>query len=107
MGCYSLCGFVFTARGFYDMFGGLRALCDETRLERMPSSLPVYFLSGDEDPVGGAGAGVKTVCGQFERAGMKDVTLRLYPGGRHEMFNETNRGEVICDLIAWLSSHVG
>ena len=31
------------------------------------------------------------------------MTLRLYPGGRHEMFNETNRDEVCADLIGWLN----
>ncbi len=96
-----LCGFVFTARGFYDMFGGLKALSDLSRLKAMPGDLPVYFLSGEKDPVGGT-AGVNTVAGQFRDAGMRDVTVRLYPEGRHEMFNEINRDQVTADLIAWL-----
>lgn len=101
-----LCGFMFTARAYYDMFGGIKALAKEKRLQQTPSDLPVYMISGDKDPVGANGAGVKAVYEQFKKAGMQDVTLRLYPNGRHEMFNETNRGEVYCDLIAWLSSHV-
>ena len=102
-----LCGFVFTARGFYDMFGGLAALGRLGRLEQMPKDLPVYFMSGDQDPVGGNGAGVNTVAEQFRAAGMRDVTVKLYAQGRHEMFNETNRDEVTEELIAWLDGHVG
>ena len=97
-----LCGFLFTARGYYDMFDGLLALSKLERLKKMPASLPVYFLSGAMDPVGGNGAGVKTVAQQFRDAGIKDVTVRLYEGGRHEMFNEINRDEVTADLINWL-----
>ena len=102
-----LCGFTFTARGFYDMFGGLMALTHLNRLQGMPKQLPVYFLSGGMDPVGSQGKGVQTVVGQFRDAGMQDVTLRLYEGGRHEMFNEINRDEVTADLIAWLDQKIG
>ena len=101
-----LCGFVFTARGFYDMFGGLKELSKLERLKAMPKELPVYFLSGAMDPVGAAGVGLKTVAEQFKNAGMKDVTVKLYEGGRHEMFNEINRDEVTADLIAWLDKKV-
>lgn len=101
-----LCGFTFTARAYYDMFGGLKALSDLKRLAGMPKDLPVYFVSGSMDPVGGSGTGVNTVAGQFRNAGMKDVTVRLYEGGRHEMFNEINRDQVTADLIAWLDSRL-
>ena len=43
---------------------------------------------------------------QFRDAGMKNVTVKLYEGGRHEMFNEINRDEVTADLIGWLDEKV-
>ena len=52
------------------------------------------------------GKGVQKVAGWFREAGMKDVTVKLYPGGRHEMLNETNREEVFRDTLAWLESHI-
>ncbi|MBQ9196301.1 MAG: lysophospholipase [Clostridia bacterium] len=97
-----LCGFLFTARGYYDMFDGLQGISRLSRLSAMPKSLPIYFLSGSMDPVGQQSAGVKTVAQQFRDAGMQDVTVKLYADGRHEMFNEINRGEVTADLIGWL-----
>ena len=43
----------------------------------------------------------------FLKAGMKDVTMKLYHGGRHEMLNETNRTEVYEDVLSWLNSKTG
>ena len=101
-----LCGFLFTARGYYDMFDGLLALSKESRLSALPKDLPVYFLSGVMDPVGQQSAGVKTVVRQFREAGVTDVTLKLYEGGRHEMFNEINRDQVTADLLEWLNEKI-
>lgn len=101
-----LCGFTFTGKAFADFFTGLQALTYENDLKVMPKDLPVYFMSGDQDPVGQMGAGVRQVAEQFRRLGMKDVTVKLYPGARHELFNETNREEVTADLIAWIKQHV-
>ena len=42
---------------------------------------------------------------RYRDAGLTDVTVRLYEGARHEIFNETNRGEVTDDVIAWLDAH--
>ena len=75
-------------------------------LKKMPKELPVYFFGGDSDPVGSLGSGIPKVADQFRAAGLRDVTVKLYPGGRHEMFNEINRTEVYQDLIAWLDQHV-
>ncbi len=100
-----LCGFCFTASAFADFFGGLEALTYEKDISVMPKDLPVYFMSGGRDPVGQMGEGVKKVAEQFRRLGMRDVTVKLYPDARHELFNEINRDEVTADLIAWLNLH--
>lgn len=97
-----LCGFVFTGRGFYDLFTGISRLTNKKGLDQMDKQLPVYFFSGDCDPVGGNGKGVQKVYEDFLSHGMKKVTLKLYPKGRHEMLNEVNRDEVTADLGAWL-----
>lgn len=99
-----LCAFRPTVSMFRDMMTGLRFIARRDNLARMDRTTPVYFLSGDRDPVGSMGAGVKKVAGMFRAAGCGDVTLKLYPGGRHEMFNEINRQEVMDDLLAWLQS---
>ena len=100
-----LCGFLFTAGGFRDLFTGLLALSDVDRLQQLPESLAVYLLSGESDPVGMLGAGVRTIAQQYEQAGLKDVEVKLYEGARHELFNEINRDQVMEGLGDWLNRH--
>ena len=92
------CGFLFTGAGYRDMFSGLNRL---TNIGNMPARLPVLFLSGEADPVG-SGDGVRRVAEEFRAAGMQHVDVKLYPEGRHEMFNEINREEVWQDVIHWV-----
>ena len=100
------CGFLFTASGYRDMFRGLDRLRHMDTLKKMPRDLPVFFFGGDHDPVGCMGKGIPKVAEQFRQAGLRDVTVKLYPEGRHEMFNELNREEVYQDVIAWLNKHL-
>lgn len=101
-----LCGFLPTVAMFRDMMGGLQFIADKGNLSKMNKDTPVYFLSGDHDPVGSMGKGVRKVEELFRSAGCRDVTVKLYPGGRHEMFNEINRQEVFDDLLAWMESRL-
>lgn len=100
-----LCGFPFTAKAYADMFDGLKRLYPD-KLSALPAELPIYMFSGDSDPVGAMGKGVQRVHDELRTAGAENLTLRLYPGGRHEMFNEINRDEVIGDLVAWLDGQL-
>jgi alpha-beta hydrolase superfamily lysophospholipase len=56
--------------------------------------------------VGQNGKGVERVAGFFRQAGTKDLTVHLYPEGRHEILNELNRQEVYDDLLNWLEEHL-
>ena len=102
-----LCGFVPSAGLFRDMMGGIFFVTRSKNINRMSKDLPVYFLSGDCDPVGDYGKGVIRAYKSFLRAGMTDVTMKLYHGGRHEMLNEINSDEVFHDILAWLDAKVG
>ena len=100
-----LCGFVFTANGFWTLFELLDRLNDRKYLEQMPKDLPVLFLSGEEDPVGDYGAAVRRVAEDFRGLGMYRTQIKLYPGMRHELVNETGREEVLRDILAWAVSY--
>lgn len=99
------CGFLFTASGYRELFRGLDRLRNMDTLKKMPKELP-SISSAATATVGSLGSGIPKVADQFRAAGLRDVTVKLYPGGRHEMFNEINRTEVYQDLIAWLDQHV-
>lgn len=98
-----LCGFPFTPWGYYEMMKALGTICSEKWAQKVPQR-PVFLLSGDCDPVGQMGKGVKKVCENLKKTGHTNVAMKLYPGGRHEMHNETNRNEVLNDLLLYLES---
>lgn len=75
-------------------------------LAKVKAGLPTYVLVGDEDPINQKLAGLTPLVDAYRAAGLK-VDLKVYPGGRHEMLNETNRAEVVRDLLAWLDKTVG
>jgi len=100
------CGNVFTAGFYADVLGGLARVNTDGEVSRVPKDLPILLVSGDMDPVGEQGKGVRRVSEQYERVGVRDVTLKLYPGARHELLNETNRDEVMGDIVAWLAERI-
>ena len=102
-----LCTFTPTTSLFRDMMYGLSIIGRRRNLEKMNKDLPIYFMSGDKDPVGGNGVQVAKVYSMFIRAGMRDVFYKFYKDGRHEMLNETNRDEVYNDILNWLFKKLG
>lgn len=94
-----LCGFVCKCSLYRDMMKGLKYLTNQKNINSMNKDAPIYFMSGAEDPVGDWSAGVEKAYKAFCKAGLKDVMMRLYPGGRHEMLNETNYEAVQQDIL--------
>lgn len=100
------CTFQFTVSAFHELMATLRTVSRPEWAGKIRRDLPIYIFSGDADPVGDYGKGVRTVYGRLKEAGVADLTLKLYPGGRHEMLNETNRAEVYEDVLAWCEAHL-
>lgn len=100
------CGFICTVSVYRDMMGGIKYITNSKNISKMDKSKPVYFMSGDADPVGEYGKGVERAYKAFCKAGMRDLMIRLYPGGRHEMLNETNKADVYSDILNWINSKI-
>ena len=96
------CGFGLDGDAGKAMFVGARQLAEPARMAGIRDDLPVYIGVGDQDPVNGNLALVHPLIARLRDAGLGDVTLHTYAGARHEVFNETNRAEVVADLIDWL-----
>jgi alpha-beta hydrolase superfamily lysophospholipase len=96
------CGFGLDVPAVKAMFAAAHPLADPDRLAGVRSDLPVYIAVGDADPVNGQLALVHALVERYRAAGVTDVTLHAYAGARHEVLNETNREEVVADLLAWL-----
>ena len=100
------CGFVCTASFFRDLVTGGRAVNTDSHAAAVPAQLPMLLASGDRDPVGAMGRGVQRSATLYRRAGVREVCVILYPGGRHELLNETNRDQVTGDILTWIDGHL-
>ena len=98
-----MCGFGLDPAGVRAMAEAAPRLADVSGLR---AGLPIYVLVGSDDPVNGGMLALDPLLERYRAAGLA-VTLRRYEGGRHEMFNETNRDEVVAELIAWLDEQLG
>ena len=100
------CGFLCTNGLFYDLLTGIEFANNRANIRKLPKDIPIMIISGEMDPVGDFGKGVRKVYNLFVNAGIVDVKLELIPGARHEVLNETNRKEVYGILADWLDSHI-
>lgn len=99
-----LCGFMFTVNGFRTLFTLLKSISGKSWYSAVPQALPILVISGEADPVGDYGKGVRQVYRDLKKSGHRFVTMKLYPDARHELLNETNRDEVYADISAWLTA---
>lgn len=102
-----LCGFAFTIGGIHSLLNVHGEANGKACFENTPKELPVLLIAGLDDPVGEYGDGVKTVFGEYRRAGVKKVALKLYENTRHEILNDVYKARVIADMCAWLGDIVG
>lgn len=96
-----LCNFMFTARGCNDLLRLYDNVSYPEFAEDIPKSLPILMISGEDDPIGEKGKGVKKLFEALENAEINNLTLKLYEGARHELVNETNKEEVFSDVLQW------
>ena len=97
-----LCGFICTTGFFYELSSSINKLYDENTIKGIPKELPIYIFGGEKDPVSGKTKSVLTLINMYNALKIKDLEYFFYKDGRHEMLNETNKIEVINDVITWL-----
>lgn len=96
------CGFNFTTNGYLNLLKGSYYLSKQKNVNKT-LNVPILLISGDKDPVGAMGKGVIKVMDMLEKAGLDKVTIRLFKDARHELLNETNKGEVYYVIFNWLN----
>jgi alpha-beta hydrolase superfamily lysophospholipase len=103
-----LCGYDCSAGLWADLFDGIVEFerQEAAGSPAVPRRLPALLIAGTRDPVSMGGRGIKQLAERYRSAGLTDVEVKLYKGGRHELLNETNRLEVYADLGRWLEQHV-
>ena len=101
-----LCGFTANDASRASMFTSMVRVIDPAELKRIRKEMPIYIVAGDRDPLNRKLAALKPLAERYRAAGIKNVVEKYYRDGRHEMLNETNRDEVMRDLLAWMRSAV-
>lgn len=103
-----LCGFDLTLDSLFSIFdAGVHTHSVAKLREHIPARLPLYLFTGDQDPVNGYLAWFDVLVGRLREAGLRDISTHVYGGARHEVLNETNRDEVIAQLLAWVHRVTG
>ena len=100
------CGFVLSPGSLIEMYEGSAISQAKLSLLKIPQDLPIYIFSGSQDPVHGGQADLDRLVDAYRKCGLAQITYKLYPGGRHEMFNETNKDEVLSELVLWLEEQL-
>jgi len=95
------CGHMCSNQFWVDFLDAAPVLSRPDRQARIRKDLPIYIFAGEMDPLG-KGDSVRGLVQSYRRVGIAKIDLELYPGGRHEMLNETNRDQVTQNLISWL-----
>jgi len=96
------CGFGIDTGSARAMFAGARRGADPAQVAAIRPDLPLYIAAGEADPVNGGLALLTPLADRYRAAGLTDVTVRTYPDARHEILNETNRDQVVADILEWI-----
>lgn len=100
------CGFRASAGLWSELLSAGGRLREPARLARIPRALPILLAAGTADPSVTGGRGTAALERAYFGAGLRDVTLRLYPDARHELLNDTCRDQVTADVVEWLHSRI-
>lgn len=93
----------YSAAFFRDLIKGTLALHQSNNLNDTPSELPILLLSGEKDALGNFTKNVKQTYHRFKAMNCQDISMKLYPGARHEILHEFNRKEVFADIADWIN----
>lgn len=96
-----LCTFKFTVSAMGDLIRLTKNANRGAWYKKLSVRIPILLVSGEEDPVGGYGEGVRTVEKKL-KATQHDVECILYAGARHEILNDFTYDAVKRDILEFL-----
>ena len=76
------------------------SVCSSEWAAKVPLSLPIYLMSGKNDPVGECGESVKQLFTILEDVELNELKMDLFDG-RHDIFSDVGRNDAIKSLVDW------
>ena len=101
------CGFICTTSMYRDLVQFTKNASTPELIQKTRKDLPLYFIAGEQDPVGGFGSQVTELYHLFGSLGFTDTAIKLYPEDRHEILNEFDKETVMQDCVAFFHKHLG
>ena len=95
------CGMIMAIGFILDLTDGLNYVNTQAAFENTPENLPIYLMSGAQDPVSDGGKGVVEVHKKFEERGIKNLEMKLFKDCRHEILNELNKEDIYKEILEW------
>lgn len=99
-----LCGGPYSCGMWLDLLRGLIDISSDNAIARVPASLPLLITGGECDPVGGD-RGMTRLMMHYAQSGHQRISVKIFPDGRHEMLNESNRDEVTANWLDWIAAN--
>ena len=97
------CGFLCTNSFYHDLIKLTIKASKKANMHKVNKELPLFIFSGAEDPVGGYGKDVNRLV-QFYTSNGYNVTSTLYPNCRHEIILDTQKQNVMNDILDFLTT---
>ncbi len=101
------CGYPMCYGFQFSFFKGILKASTSRAIGRIPKNLPILITGGEEDPVGEQGKLPRRLFEEYKKAQLTDVSIKLYPGARHEILNELNQAEVYADILSFIQGVFG
>lgn len=104
-----LCRKYISAGLFWQLLDAMKRTGKRKSAQAWKKNMPILLLSGECDPVGNDGKGVKMICQQLKKQGMTDVTLKLFPNARHDLLHEKAGGNADAAeifLLDWMEKRL-
>ena len=77
---------------FWELLGSMKRTGSAYEYDGWDTSIPILLISGQDDPVGDGGKGVQEISRRMKKSGMENVTIKLFPGARHDLLHEEKNG---------------
>ena len=101
-----LCSNGFVRSFFVDMMGGCLQIHKRKNMKKIPAELPVLFVYGEDDPVGGYGKTIRKLEELYKKNGMTRIEEKVYEGCRHEVFQDYCKAQVMNDVLSWVTEKI-
>lgn len=100
------CGFLFTMNGIEALISTMEYIIKDENIAKLPKNVKMLLASGKEDPVGNYGEDVEEIYEKYKKHGVRDISMKMYDGCRHEILNETIRETIYADIYDWIKEHI-